>query len=63
MLFVKIQNCPKMQLGFTYYYWVTVFLLFSPLILFFPSDNNASEVWISNEEEGDLLLVHPAADN
>ena len=39
------------------------FLLFSPLILFFPSDNNASEVWISNEEEGDLLLVHPAADN
>ena len=52
-----------MQLGFTYYSWVTVFLLFSPLILFFPSDNNASEVWISNEEEGDLLLVHPAADN
>lgn len=52
-----------MQLGFTYYYWVTVFCFFSPLILFFPSDNNASEVWISNEEEGDLLLVHPAADN
>lgn len=52
-----------MQLGFTYYYWVTVFAFFSSLILFFPSDNNASEVWISNEEEGDLLLVHPAADN
>lgn len=51
-----------MQLGFTYYYWVTVFAFFLPLF-FFPSDNNASEVWISNEEEGDLLLVHPAADN
>lgn len=51
-----------MQLGFTYYYWVTVFAFFSPYS-FFPSDNNASEVWISNEEEGDLLLVHPAADN
>lgn len=49
-------------MDFTYYDWVTVFLFYH-LLLFFLLANNASEVWISNEEEGDLLLVHPAADN
>lgn len=44
----KFKNVHKMQLGFTYYYWVTVFASSAPTHRLFLLANNASEVWISN---------------